>query len=346
MQLPTSRRHVDAFTLVELLVVIAIIGILIALILPAVQSAREASRRAQCLNQIRQLGLAALNHEAARKYFPASITSEYAGPYGYIALTTPYFEEKNFRNIVNFNIRWDFPGNEAMRDTVIPFTKCPSQDVVEPMIIFSPTGYTFGEGQQRAHYYAVNGAKLDDNCPGKPPWEVTSCGSAYFGTGPQDARGGQATNGIMYPGSKVQVRQITDGLSKTFLIAECSWDFGQSVAGWYAGGAFFGAVNGNPDPMGNFASEMSKFGDGFWTYNSAQILYGIGEASNETDASGKPRNTTVLAKHNDLSFGSKHPGGCCFCMGDGSVQFVNRFTDLLLLKKLANRHDGSTAHLE
>ena len=237
MQLPTSRRHVDAFTLVELLVVIAIIGILIALILPAVQSAREASRRAQCLNQIRQLGLAALNHEAARKYFPASITSEYAGPYGYIALTTPYFEEKNFRNIVNFNIRWDFPGNEAMRDTVIPFTKCPSQDVVEPMIIFSPSGYTFGEGQQRAHYYAVNGEKLDDNCPGKPPWEVTSCGSAYFGTGPQDAHGGHATNGIMFPGSKVQVRQITDGLSKTFLIAECSWDFGQSVAGWYAGGA-------------------------------------------------------------------------------------------------------------
>src|SRR4029079_14585629 len=158
-----------------------------------------------------------------------------------------YFEEKGFRDIVNFNIRWDFAGNEAMRNTVIPFTKCPSQDAVESMIIFSQTTFTIGEDRQRAHYYAVNGAKLDDKCPGKAPWEVTSCGNAYLGTGPQDARGGHATNGVMYPGSKVLLRQITDGTSKTLLIGECSWDFGQSVAGSYDGGAFFGAVGRDAD---------------------------------------------------------------------------------------------------
>ena len=87
-------------------------------------------------------------------------------------------------------------------------------------------------------------------------------------------------------------------------------------------------------------------GDGFWIYNAAQVLYGIGEASNELDSAGNPRNATVLAKHNDLSFGSKHPGGCGFAMADGSAHFVSKFTDVLLLKKLANRHDGSTVHVE
>ena len=347
---PRSR----AFTLVELLVVIAIIGILIALLLPAIQAAREAARRAQCLSQIKQLGLAVLNYESVRKVFPPSLAPEasfadYAGPYGFIAVTTPYFEESNLHNVINFNIRWDFPGNEAARDTVIPFTKCPSQDAVEPMIIFNQNNGVLGQGPQRAHYYAVNGAKLNDNCPGKAPWELTSCGSMYLGTGPQNARGGHATNGIMYPGSKIRLKQVDDGTTNTFLIAECSWDFGVNVAGWYAGGALYGEQNGTPDPVGNFNMQLSPNGDGFWLYNSAQILYGIQDASNETDPPGtgtKPKNAPTLAKHNDLSFGSKHLGGCHFCWADGSARFVNGNTDLMILKRFANRHDGQQVNLD
>ena len=337
-----------------MLVVIAIIGILIALLLPAIQAAREAARRTQCLSQIKQLGLAVLNYESVRKVFPPSLApeanfSDYAGPYGFIAVTTPFFEESNLHDLINFNIRWDFPGNEQTRNTVIPFTKCPSQDSVEPMIIFNQNNGMLGQGRQRAHYYAVNGAKLNDNCPGKAPWEVTSCGNMYLGTGPQNARGGHATNGIMYPGSKTRLKQITDGTSSTFLIAECSWDFGVSVAGWYAGGALYGVQNGGPDPVGNFNMQLSSNGDGFWLYNSAQIMYGIGEASNETDPPGsgtKPRNATTLAKHNDLSFGSKHPGGCHFCLADGSARFVGNNTDIMVLKRFANRHDGTQTALD
>jgi prepilin-type processing-associated H-X9-DG protein len=299
------------------------------------------------------LGLAVLNFESARKVFPPSLAPEplapdYAGAYGYIAVITPYFEEKSLHDLIDFDVRWDFPGNERTKDTVIRITKCPAQDSSEPMIIFNQDNGTLGEGPQRAHYYAVNGAKFDDNCPGKAPWEVTSCGGAYLGTGPSNARGGHAINGIIYPGSKVRTKQIEDGTSKTFLIAECSWDFGRNVAGWYAGGALWGYRNGVPDPVGSFATQMSKFGDGFWIYNAAQILYGIQAASNELDPKDptKPLNAQALAKHNDLSFGSKHSGGCNFCLADGSARFVNRNTDLLVLKKYANRHDGSKVDLD
>ena len=234
-QVRAARR---GFTLVELLVVIAIIGVLIALLLPAIQAAREAARRTQCLNSIRQLGLSALNFEAAKKRYPSSIGNEdngqYASPYGYIALCTPYMEEKTLHDLINFNFRWDYPGNEKVPATVIPFTKCPSQVPVEPMIIFKMDNGTPGTGEQRAHYYAVMGGKFDDTCPGKAPWELGGCSPFTFGgtTYPPaaNARGGIATNGIIYPASKVKVSQVSDGTSKTFLIGECSWDFGRMVS--------------------------------------------------------------------------------------------------------------------
>src|SRR5271154_1220093 len=105
-----------AFTLVELLVVIAIIGLLMALLLPAVQAAREAARRSQCLNSIRQLGLACLNYESAKKHYPSALYdengSQYAGPYGYIAIVTPYMEDQALHDLIDFSVRWDFPPND------------------------------------------------------------------------------------------------------------------------------------------------------------------------------------------------------------------------------------------
>jgi prepilin-type N-terminal cleavage/methylation domain-containing protein/prepilin-type processing-associated H-X9-DG protein len=325
-----QRNARQAFTLVELLVVIAIIGILVALLLPAIQAARESARRSQCLSQIRQLGLAALNFESAMDHFPPAIGP---GPYGYIAATLPYYEGQNLHDLIDFSVRWDFPENEAMRETELRFVKCPTQEPMEPMILFDGAGQTIAEGLQRAHYYAVNGAKIDDgNCPGVKPYELTSCGPLS-----KKERGYHATNGIMYPVSAVRHGQITDGTSNTFLIGECSWDFGQSVAGWYAGAAFWG---GSFDDEEKVNWLISRVGDGFWIYNQTQVTYGIEEASNEVGFAPK------LAKHNDLSFGSKHSGGVNFCLADGSARLVNRDIDLTVLKYFASRHDGESANLD
>ena len=293
--------------------------------------------------------------------------STYAGPYSYIAVVTPYVEEKSLHDLINFSVRWDFPGNEQVPNTVIPFTKCPSQDTVEPILMFSglsgPAGGTQSTGMQRAHYYAVMGGKLaistmangaqTDSCPGQAPWELTACDPTSFGGTsypPQWTkwRGGIATNGVMYPGSKTRVSQISDGTSKTFLIGECSWDFGVNVPGWYAGGEFWGNYPGFTDSDANLQTEMSTTGDGFWMCNAAQIFYGIQAAANEADPnnSSKGMNAPLISKHNDLSFGSKHPNGCSFCTADGSAHFLSNTTDLTVLKDLANRHDGQDVSVE
>jgi prepilin-type N-terminal cleavage/methylation domain-containing protein len=359
--LPLARQ---AFTLVELLVVIAIIGILIALLLPAVQAAREAARRSQCLNSVRQLGLACLNYESAKKHYPSALYdengSQYAGPYGYIAICTPYMEDQALHDLIDFSVRWDFPPNDAqgVGTTVIPFTKCPSQDSVEPITMFSgpsgPTAGTVTNDQERAHYFAVMGGKLNDTCPGLAPWELTSCGG--FGTMGYAGRGGIATNGIMYPASKTRVSDVSDGTSKTFLIGECSWDFAVNTPppGWYAGEEFFGnypgftdshAYLGTPNVPGT--ANLNISGAGFWMCNAAQVRWAILEASTEKNpATNLALNATQLAKHNDVSFGSKHVTGCNFCLGDGSARYVSRNTDVLILQQFANRHDGQQASLD
>jgi prepilin-type N-terminal cleavage/methylation domain-containing protein/prepilin-type processing-associated H-X9-DG protein len=318
------------FTLVELLVVIAIIGILVALLLPAIQAARESARRTQCSNQIRQVGLAILNYEVAKRQFPSSIGP---GPYGYIAAVLGYFEEQNLHDLIDFTVRWSDPKNDQVRDKAMPFLRCPSQVAIEPTQIYDVgLGNTFQtlDTPLRAHYYAVNGAKLDKTCPGLAPFETTSCGPQYT------SRGGHATNGIIYPLSVVQQKQITDGTSKTFLVGECSWDFGGDVAPWYAGSLFFG---GDFDPPDKLAFYMTKFGDGFWVENQAQVRYAILEESYSTTI------TSSAAQRSDLSFGSKHPGGCHFVMADGSAHFLNNDTDVTILRLLACRHDNESATL-
>jgi prepilin-type N-terminal cleavage/methylation domain-containing protein/prepilin-type processing-associated H-X9-DG protein len=364
MKKPTeinNRTNRRGFTLVELLVVIAIIGILIALLLPAVQAAREAARRSQCLSSIRQLGLACLNFESSKRRYPSALYNEngsqYAGPWGYIAIITPYMEDAALHDLIEFKVRWDYSPNDTrgVAKTNIAITKCPSQDVQEPIAVFNKDDGTAGMDTQRAHYYAVMGGKSDDTCPGVAPWELTSCGGFGYAK-----NGGEATNGIMYPASKTKVSDVTDGTSKTFLIGECSWDYvantpGQKPSappGWYAGEEFYGNDSLSQGFLDGSAfigpnGQMSKNGSGFWMCNALNLRYGIMEATFYVDpATNKPLNATQQSKHNDVSFGSKHVSGCNFCMADGSARYVSRTTDLSVLKAFANRHDGQQKSLD
>lgn len=126
-----TDRLTSGFTLVELLVVIAIIGILVALLLPAIQAAREAARRSQCQNNLRQLALAVLNYESSQRHLPPSVEIVTAsgntannGAWGVHGHILPYVEEQSLRNLVNINMAWDF--QTPINNVRIPIFSCPS----------------------------------------------------------------------------------------------------------------------------------------------------------------------------------------------------------------------------
>jgi hypothetical protein len=142
----------------------------------------------------------------------------------------------------------------------------------------------------------------------------------------------------MYPLSDVRQGQIIDGTSHTFLIAECSWDFGTNGP-WYLGAGAWGGQYDTPDEL---AYAMSRLGSGFWIYNTAQVRWGLAERSNAPNRDFTP----AKACQSDVSFGSKHPSGAIFCMADGSSRFVSDSTDLRVLQLSACRQDGEPVTLE
>ena len=140
--MPRSIHRPSGFTLVELLVVIAIIGILVALLLPAVQAAREAARRMQCSNNLKQIALALHNYENSLKVFPPSSTSKFgAGVWNYpgtgptdpnihlqsfASLLLPYLEQANIANSINYNVSALDPANRTIASQILPSTAAPA----------------------------------------------------------------------------------------------------------------------------------------------------------------------------------------------------------------------------
>ena len=196
MTQPTSRK---AFTLVELLVVIAIIGTLVSLLLPAVQSAREAARRAQCRSNMRQMALAVLNFESARGVFPPSRTwSQVVGDSGGSASAQarimPYLEETSTYNYINFSLSddaWTLPNGAPLQTLRIATYMCPSEANDTALL-------SAGVPKSYPHNYGVNlGTWLVYN-------PVTNAGGL----------------GSFFPNARLRVADISDGMSKTLLAAE------------------------------------------------------------------------------------------------------------------------------
>ncbi len=191
-----SKR--TAFTLVELLVVIAIIGILVALLLPAIHAAREAARRSQCKNNLRQLGLAVLNYESSHKRLPPSVeinaetnTTAANGAWGVHGHILNYLEEQNLRNVVNINVAWDL--QTPINNLQIPGYSCPSDTLA---------------------------AEVRDPGGGKVLLYSTTYGfnmGTWFVYDPATDVGG---NGAFFPNSFLPLSKFTDGTSKTLLVSE------------------------------------------------------------------------------------------------------------------------------
>ena len=193
----------SAFTLVELLVVIAIIGILVSLLLPAVQAAREAARRMQCSNNLKQLGLALHNYESAHKRFPAGRNELRHSPHSSLL---PYIEQTNAANLIDFRVRWDHPNNAVAAATEIPIFHCPSDPISTVPNAWGSTNYRSNQGSGILW--------------GLPPSDPSD---PNFGMPKPD--------GVLIPNLYLSFRDITDGTSNTAVFSEHGiGDFSNAIA--------------------------------------------------------------------------------------------------------------------
>lgn len=352
-----TGRARPAFTLVELLVVIAIIGILVALLLPAIQAAREAARRGDCVNRIRQIALAAHNFETSKKKLPSNgdvwkVNGQFAGGLSTFARLLPYMEEQGVQNLVDQDRHWRHDNNRKALETPLPFLRCPSGPAVEMTNI----GFHFTSMRSvnnlRSHYVGILGAR-----PGPVVSEVGLANNAYGGCiAPSGGRGGgtwdwpyssytqysctkpphgwssggTANNGAILCGAKVKFADITDGTSKTMMYGELSWHVGIQEM-WLVGSTsfegddFLRAANGVP-------------------HNVKNVRYAINErryADEDAEAppAGAAGDTAPYAVLTDVSLGSNHPGGAHVVMCDGSARLLRDDADVeQVLLRMASRN--------
>jgi len=304
-----------AFTLVELLVVIAIIGVLVGLLLPAIQSAREAARRMQCTNNLKQLGLAAQNFYAARGHFPMgyywpappgdmSQINKNGNEATWIVYLLPYLEQ----NALNDSIDWSLGFGWAMNDrsnyqvvsTPIPALQCPSSPVVE----------LFLDTYARGNYVANNGiGPMTDSMTIDLPIE------RHIPSHPRMMS--RSTAGVFYLNSKTSMRKITDGASNVALFSEIITVPDDDFRGvmYYPEGVFY---HHNYTPNSSVPDELR----GSFCVNTVDAPC-IPAYSNFS-----PRNLTMTAR-------SYHVGGVNLALADGSVHFVGESVDLDTWQALA-----------
>ncbi len=308
------RQNGTAFTLVELLVVIAIIGILVALLLPAVQSAREAARRTQCTNNLKQLGLAFHNYHAAHQTFPAGSLRDLDRGTGNFrdprisphARLMPYLELQTLYDLLQWDLGWEADAHALLRQTNVAGFSCPTkQDNLCTYWYRRNQWFHYdsnpdGPLEYATHYLGVMGAK--GLIPGfRERYEID------MSTG---GHGGFGRTGILVRDEFIPARHVEDGLSKTFLMGEMSWDIGEFEA--WLGGLSPGWLNAMT--IKNIANPLNS--------------YKFDRQLNQLNI-------------NDTSFGSEHTaGGAHFLMADSSVRFASENIELNILKGMASRATG------
>ena len=293
-----SRNRRPGFTLVELLVVIAIIAMLVALLLPAVQAAREAGRRTMCISNIRQLGLASINYHDAEGHFPRSRTNQ--PNHNWAPFLFPYLEEQNVQDIYNFQVNWNHRRNRNAIKTVVGVFGCPSSPV----------------GEDRVDI--VNGMEAATVDYGPVTAVSQNLVKAGFVRPMTDRRG------VINP-EGVNIKKITDGTSKTLMYAE---DAGRPQF-WTAKG--LGPLNNRPGG-GNLPVVAGRVRGASWAdQNNGIPLHGF--TRNGLRAPGPcPINCT----NNNEAF-SFHPGVCNIVFADGHVKPVSEDMSIQVYAGLITR---------
>jgi len=302
------RRHAASrgFTLIELLVVIAIIAVLIALLLPAVQAAREAARRIQCTNNLKQIALASLNYENSLQCLPSGTYYMWPtacgrwkqGPSFYLSLL-PYFEQVNVANSYNFMLHPYYAQNSTMQGTGISALWCPSDpDVAQPTVTNMPRNFlgscsgVSGTQPNTWSFYHVSYAGSAGVFPAYPIGPAS--------VDPNYASVLSQANGVINFGSTTKIASITDGTSNTFMLAERNFHGLQPVGAQQVWFFWF---------SGAYSDTM------FTTLYPINPQKSISGELQDFDVPGGGNATEEAA-------GSNHPGGANIAFCDGSVHFI------------------------
>ena len=294
------------FTLVELLVVIAIIGILIALLLPAVQAAREAARRNSCSNNFKQAALALHNYHTVYNSFPPGDSWDWdAGIYGraWSAVILPYVEQSSLTDKIDFSTEyWQTGGSEAGAYP-LPVYNCPSDPHAGAwieMVSSMQNGSTPVED-----FRATNISGVAD--------------SIEWGMGPL----GENKDGMLFANSSIRIGDVSDGTSNTLFVGEVTGAPGIHPThgpAWYQNTWY--------------THNCQSTGQGI---NAPTTVPGGRSASDPIDGDGGNRHDEMNA---ELGCSSFHPGGCNFARVDGSTSFLVESIDPVLLHDLTTRAGG------
>ncbi|QDT71496.1 DUF1559 domain-containing protein [Lacipirellula limnantheis] len=352
-------RRARGFTLVELLVVIAIIGVLVALLLPAVQAAREAARRSQCTNNLRQLGLGMLNHESAKKRFAQNEQYIYKGKNGvqrrdlasHLVMVSPYLEAAGLYG--QLNLKPDapvVPGEQLVQGVrlyqlPLAILTCPSDE--KTGVVESKRGFP------------NQWDSLAQNRPG-PKATTSYCGS--MGAQLMGWGGCNVKNVVGYTGNAYGVNSVYPGddwfntTSKPDTCGNSSNQRGDcpdpaTVSGVFSRSAWAAALKeiedgtSNTIMMGEIRPSTSAFNwihgwtlsEGLWFATTAPINY-------ETDPEAVGVSQVCKRWDNDFNtahgFKSRHAGGANFVFCDGSVHFLNESIDYTNYQRLGARSDS------
>jgi prepilin-type N-terminal cleavage/methylation domain-containing protein/prepilin-type processing-associated H-X9-DG protein len=298
----TIRR--SAFTLVELLVVITIIGILIALLLPAVQAAREAARRTQCCNNLKQMGVGMQLHHEAKGVLPGGYNRVLGKTEGWAwsAWILPYMEQTNIAASLDYGYSFNEyqAPNRTLIKTILPFYACPSAATLTLTTCCSAY-IANGDGTRHAAETDYAGVTTHTN-PNDPSY---AAGYAFTRWG----------SGCLYTGSNIRFADITDGTSQTLLVAERipfpdddPWKTGEGASVCPGG--------------------ECELGDTWAGVSAATTYFGINSPS------GMNRQASGIE--------SCHPGGADFAFADGHVAFLSENIRRVTLWALTTRGAGVT----
>jgi prepilin-type N-terminal cleavage/methylation domain-containing protein/prepilin-type processing-associated H-X9-DG protein len=312
---PTKARL--GFTLVELLVVIAIIGVLVALLLPAVQAARESARRMQCTNNLKQLGLALHNHHDSHQTFPAARDEMMTAPntlvvHSWVPRILPYIEQQALLEKYRFDRNWDDgSSNDAANGPIrqfVPGFLCPT----------APGKNTRLQAQNRGMFdYAATTERYWPAASGNP--FISSSMTAFVKDPDPHYIGVMGHNKPIAVGQQALARRrfadITDGTSNTFLVAECA---GRNMF-WFNGSRQQGTKNNGP-----------------WAHPNGRIQAGGCDPKNPAAPAG-PKAINCI---NDKEIYAFHPSGANACMCDGSVRFISQSIKLDFIYAMLTRERG------